>query len=67
MSQRPIYHLAGKRGLWNLWQEGVTEPVLQTRTKQEAIAKARALAKRHLARLLIHSERGGVSLELTFD
>lgn len=67
MSQRPTYHLAGKRGWWSLWEDGVTDPVFQTRKKREAIEKARALAKQRLARLLIHHEKGGVALDLTFD
>ena len=67
MSQRPTYHLAGKRGCWTLWQEGVTEPVLQTTNKREAMAKARELAQQRLARLLIHSEKGGVAIDFTFD
>lgn len=66
MSERLTYHLAGKRGSWSVWHEGQTQPVLQTRTKREEIDKARALAKQCLARLLVHHEKGGVVLDLTF-
>lgn len=60
------YHLAGKRGMWTLWREGETQPVFQARTKQEAVAQARALARKHLARLLIHTEKGTLSRERSF-
>ena len=66
MSLRVTYHLAGKRGMWTLWQEGKTEPVFQARSKPEALLKARALAKQHLARLLIHSEEGRLRSDQTF-
>jgi hypothetical protein len=66
MSRRPIYHLAGRRGSWTLWQEGETQPVFQARSKPEALLKARELAKRHLARLLVHS-RGRLRQDLTFS
>jgi hypothetical protein len=67
MTNRTTYHSAGKRGRWNVWQEGETQPVIQTRTKREAILKARALAQQRLARLLIHSESGTVSTYQTFE
>jgi hypothetical protein len=60
------YHLAGKRGMWTLWREGQTQPVFQARTKPEALAQARALARKHLARLLIHTEKGTLSQERSF-
>lgn len=63
---RMTYHLAGRRGMWTLWREGETQPVFQARTKPAALAHARALARKHLARLLIHTEKGMLSRERSF-
>lgn len=60
------YHLAGRRGMWTLWREGETQPVFQARTKPEAVIRAKALARKHLARLLIHTEKGTLSRERRF-
>jgi hypothetical protein len=60
MTLRITYHLAGKRGRWKVWRQEQTEPVLHIRTKEEAVARARALAKRDGAQLLIYTQRGTV-------
>lgn len=67
MAKRTVYHVVpGKTG-WDVSKEGVQRPSATAKTKQEAVERARELAKQQpLGQVKIHKQDGTLQTEYTY-
>ncbi|PKL76222.1 MAG: hypothetical protein CVV27_11395 [Candidatus Melainabacteria bacterium HGW-Melainabacteria-1] len=66
---RVVYHVVpdSKFGGWLIKQQKQTQPISSHRTKAEAVAAGKALAKSHaLGQLIIHLSNGRIETEFTY-
>ncbi|HVT85387.1 MAG TPA: DUF2188 domain-containing protein [Chitinophagaceae bacterium] len=60
MSKKNQHVVPGKNGGWNVKGEGNSKATTHTETKQEAIDKAREIAKNQRSELVIHGKDGKI-------
>ncbi|BBB33131.1 conserved hypothetical protein [Thermotomaculum hydrothermale] len=58
--KKTSFHVVPQKGKWAIKQEKKT-PLQSTRTKKEAIEKAKKIAKNKKTELIIHNKNGKIS------
>ena len=67
MSERKVYHILTHEGGWQVRAEGAKRSSSVHQTKDEAVSRAKELARKHrLSQIKIHKQDGTLETEHTY-